>query len=101
MRRIQYELLRDDQGTNLGKEEKSPRFQAVNEQENILHLTTKHKKQTRFETCCTNASLEESGLGTEEFGKCMNYRNNNLKGCDGILYYLAGCHRGESPARVA
>ena len=38
------ELLRDDQETNLGKEEKSPRFQAVNEQENILHLTTKHKK---------------------------------------------------------
>ena len=34
-RRIQHELLRDDQGTYLGKEEKSPRFQAVNEQENI------------------------------------------------------------------
>ena len=51
-RRIQYELLRDDQGTNLDKEEKSTRFQAVNEQEDILDLTTKHKKPTRFETCC-------------------------------------------------
>ena len=54
--RIQYELLRDDQGTILGKEEKSPRFQAVNEQENILDLTSKQKRPTRFETCCTNAS---------------------------------------------
>ena len=67
VRRIQYELLRDDQGTNLGKEEKSPRFQAVNEQENILDLTTKQKRPTRFETCCTNARFEESGLGKKEF----------------------------------
>ena len=43
-RRIQHELIRDHQGTNLDKEEKSPHFQAVNEQENILDLTTKHKK---------------------------------------------------------
>ena len=66
-RRIQFELLIDDQGTNLGKEEKLPRFQAVNEQENILDLTSKQKRPTRFETCCTNASLEESGLGTKVF----------------------------------
>ena len=62
-RRVQSELFRDDQGTNLGREVMSPRFQSVNEQENILDLTTKHKKPTRFETCCTNASLMESGVG--------------------------------------
>ena len=62
-RRIQHELLRDHQGTNLDKEERIPRFQSVNEQENILDLTTKQKKPTRFETCCTNASHEESGVG--------------------------------------
>ena len=67
-RRIQYDLLRDHQRTNLGKEEKSPRFQAVNEQENILHLTTKHKKPTRFETCCIPMqALRKVVWGQENF----------------------------------
>ena len=56
-------MFRDDQGTDLSRKVMSPRFQSVNEQENIVDLTTKHKKQTRFETCCTNASHEESGVG--------------------------------------
>ena len=67
VRRIQHELLKDDQGTNLGKEEKSPRFQAVNEQENILDLTSKQKRPTRFETCCTNASLRKVVWGQKNF----------------------------------
>ena len=88
-------MLRVDQGTNLGKEEKSPRFQAVNEQENILDLTTKHKKPTRFETCCTNASHVESGVGKKNSVSTHDIEVTIGRAVVGFSVLPGRCHTGE------